>query len=145
MSGGRRQQLEAAYRATLYAVETPGGRFTLRVGQYSAPLALLYRQHGVQEAVYLTASNSGSRQQPEAANRAANAVLWQQLQATGRPCFRGHAIDPEGLWPGESSFLALGLDLAAATALGRGHGQCALLVAGSGAIPELCWLTEPER
>ena len=130
MSGERRQQLEAAYRATHYDVEAPGGTFTLRVGQYCPPLAALYTQYRLREAAYLTASNPGSHRQPEAANEAANAVLWRQLQAAGRPCFHGYTIDPKGQWPTERSFLVLGLDPATAARLGRSHGQCALLVAG---------------
>jgi Protein of unknown function (DUF3293) len=142
MNGGRRRQLEAAYRATDYVVELPAGRCSLRVGRHCPELAALCRQHGLYDAAYLTASNPASLPQPAAVNAAANAALQQLLETGGKPWYSGHAIDPEGKWPAEDSFLVLGLPSVAAAALGRRFGQHAILIAAASAIPELLWLQD---
>jgi hypothetical protein len=140
MSGDRRRQLEAAYRAARYRVELPDGAFELAIGQPSPGLAALYQQHGLSAAAFLTACNPGSVQQPEALNRQANAALQQQLAATGKPVLCGYAIDSERKWPDEASFLVLGLARHQAVELGCKHGQNAILLAGPEAVPELHWL-----
>jgi hypothetical protein len=139
-SSGQRADLDAAYRATHYRVETPDGAFSLRVGQYSPELARLYRQRAHTTSAYLSACNPASRQQAESHNQAASAVLRRQLEASTKPWFGGYTIDPEGQWPPEASFLVLGLTAGESAALGRAHGQNAILVAGPEAIPELVWL-----
>jgi hypothetical protein len=45
-----------------------------------------------------------------------------------------------GFWPGESSFLVLGLDAERAVALGNQHRQNAVLCCDEGAVPGLVLL-----
>ena len=140
MSGTPRQPLEAAYRATRYTVDTTTGTCVLRVDVHSPALAALLAAQGVSEASYLTASNPGSRRVGVAANAAATARLERRLAVASRSLLRGQAIDPEGLWPPEGSFLALGIPAAVAVALGREFGQNAILLIDREAIPRLRWL-----
>jgi hypothetical protein len=135
-----RQQLEAAYRATRYTVQAPGGGFELQVDLPSPPLAALLTSRGFREAAYLTACNPASAVHSAAENQARTARLALDLAASGWVVFDGQAIDPEGKWPPECSFLVLGANVAAAAGLGRRHGQNAILVAGPEAIPRLHWL-----
>jgi len=133
-------RLDAAYRATLYRVRAAGSTFDLRVDAPSAPLAALMRRHGVATAAYLTACNPYSVHASDAANRAANEALRAALAAADAFVFEGEAIDPAGAWPAEPSFLALGLALATARALGMRFRQNALLFVDDDAVPRLVWL-----
>jgi hypothetical protein len=139
----RRQQLESDYAATHYRVDLQSGPLTLRIGQASGGLAALYLQYGLCQAAYLTACNPASRVQPDGVNQLANARLERELRALGKPYFHGHAIDPEGHWPAEASFLVLGLEDSVAVELGRRYGQNAIIDAGSEAVPGLRWLADP--
>lgn len=48
-------ELILAYRSTEYRVEVPGSEITLRIDEYSAPIAALYAAHGVCSSAFLTA------------------------------------------------------------------------------------------
>lgn len=139
--------LIAAYRATVYRVKpgmgSDGDAIILRVGQYSEPLSRLFAASGHQCAAFITASNPFSVPQSDEENLAACARLYDRLQRqlgnAGR-IREGEGCDPTGAWPGEKSFLALGLDFETSQALGREFGQNAVVWAGSDAIPRLVLL-----
>ena len=129
-----------AYRETDYVVfaDPP---LTLRVDEASPALLDLHEAYGVHASAYLTACNPGSRLLPDPENADRQAQLRSALTARGHTFFDGIGRHPEGGWPGEASFLILGLELAEAVALGREWGQRAILAAGAGAIPRLIVIT----
>lgn len=133
-------RLEAAYRATRYRVLAEPAPFALRVDMPSQSLAALMRQHGVTTAAYLTAWNPYSERASEADNRAANDELRAALVDADAFIFDGEGVDPDGAWPAEPSFLALGLAFATASELGRRFKQNAILFADDDAVPRLVWL-----
>lgn len=135
--------LDAAYRAAVYRVRTEREAFELRVEAASRPLAALLRRYGVATAAYLTACNPYGVRMTEAANRAANEALRAELVAADAFVFDGEAVDPTGASPSKRSFLALGIALATARALGMRFRQNALLFADDDAVPRLVWLPRP--
>lgn len=128
-----------AYRETEYRVygDTP---FSLRIGQPSAPLAALHRAHGVDCSAFVTACNPFSEQLPPATNAERQSTLAQILVARGLRYRDGIGQHPSGGWPGEPSFLVLGLSLDAARELGAQFGQNAIVWSGPDAVPQLVLL-----
>jgi hypothetical protein len=132
-----------AYRSAHYHAGTGSNSMTLRVDQYSEPLWRLFSatRHGC--AGFITACNpAGIRQRPQE-NRAACERLRERLnQYISRPddIIEGIGLDPSGGWPGEESFLALGVDLEVSRALGAEFQQNAVLWADADAIPRLILL-----
>ncbi|MBA4141855.1 MAG: DUF3293 domain-containing protein [Nitrosospira sp.] len=135
----------ASYRAADYRAGTVGDAFTLRVNQYSEPLARLFTVSGHQCAVFITACNPFGRLQSHEVNLAACALLHQRLwQLVNRKdhIIEGVGCDPAGLWPAEKSFLALGLGLEASRNLGREFCQNAVVWMDEDAIPKLVLLRQ---
>ena len=128
-----------AYRETDYVAFTDPP-LTLRVDEASPTLLDLHQAYGVCASAYLTACNPGSRLLPDPENADRQARLRTALAARGHTFFDGIGRHPEGGWPGEASFLILGLELAEAIALGREWDQHAILWAGADAIPRLVFL-----
>ena len=128
-----------AYRETDYVVFTDPP-LTLHVDEASPALLDLHQACGVCASAYLTACNPGSRLLPDPENADRQARLRSALAARGHTFFNGIGRHPEGGWPGEASFLILGLELAEAVALGREWDQRAILWAGADAIPRLVFL-----
>lgn len=121
----------------------PDRGFVLRVDEYSVPLSQLFTASGYRRAAFITASNPFSVPHGVEENLAACARLRDELlHRLCRPeqILYGEGLDPAGAWPGETSFLVLGLDLATSTLLGREFGQNALVWAGEDAIPRLVLL-----
>jgi len=133
------RDLEAAYRATGYEIEAPGGTLTLRVDQPSPALAQLHREHGVRCSAYLSAANPGSRPLGPEANATAHQRLLAALRAAGHAFVEGWGRDPGGAWPAERSVWVAGLGRDAALALARDFGQNAIVHAGPDAVPRLLW------
>jgi len=128
-----------AYRATHYEVFGVEG-LVLRVGVPSEELEGLMASHGVACAAFVTACNPLGEALGDEVNRARCADLLADLVAKGRDCLAGHGRHPDGGWEPEPSLLVLGLDRAAAEALGRRWEQNAIVWAGEDATPELLLL-----
>ena len=128
-----------AYREALYRVRAPVP-FTLRVDAPCPALAALHAAHGVAASAFLTACNPLGRQLGDAANARRQAALADALAVRRLALVDGVGEDPSGLWPGEPSLLALGLDAAAARALGERFEQNAILASGPDAVPRLVLL-----
>ena len=143
-------ELVAAYRATEYRVRPAAGSgtgsvcpFVLRVDRYSAPLSQLFSASGHRCAAFITACNPFSLPRSLEANHAACGRLRDALIAyVPHPgqIIEGEGSGPSGGWPGEESFLALGLDLETSQALGRKFEQNAIVWAGPDAVPRLILL-----
>jgi hypothetical protein len=135
--------LVEAYASTEYRVwPGPGDEnaFVLKVGQGSAPLAQLHRKFGVHCSAFLTACNPWSQALSEPENAARQQSLQEVLQSRSLRWVKGLGQHPDGQWPGEPSFLILGLSLAAARVLAEDFAQNALLWSGQDATPQLVLL-----
>ena len=129
-----------AYKSTNYIVLADAGEFTIRVDQYSEALADLFRSTNRQSGTFITAYNPLGRARESKANEAANQRLSEYLRSLGARVIDGAGADPTGEWPPEPSFLALGIDLAAAQRIGKLYKQDAIIWIDSDAVPRLILL-----
>ena len=113
---------------------------TLKVGVASPGLAALHKAHRVANSAYVTACNPFSQLIDESANVDRQASLKRELQERSLVYFDGVGQHPLNQWPGEASFLVLGLSLEAAKALGVKHEQNAIVWCGPDAVSELILL-----
>lgn len=132
------QQL-AAFHATRYRVDAPGGSFVLRTGAHSAELQRLHESHGVVSSAYLTAWNPLGGVVPPETNARNQQALRRDLAELGVTVLSGEGKDPESGWA-EQSLLAIGLSRGHAVALGNRYRQLAIVFAGQDATPELVLL-----
>ncbi len=135
---------EAAYRATSYFVDGPGGRFAVRIGRPSPEAHTLAEAHGAAVWTYITAYNPGSVEAPRERNEARQRELEQLLTEAGYRFYRGEGAADDRGWPPEPSLFVPGMDEATATALGRRFGQAAVVFAERGGPARLLW-TGDER
>lgn len=117
--------------------------FTLKIGQHSKELGALMDFHGVGTAAFITADNPWSQRWSDAENADRRESLRLRLLDQGAVVIEGVGVDPEGEWPGEISYLALGISFGWAHAYACSFGQNAFVfidlnqpVDGE-AIPEL--------
>jgi hypothetical protein len=128
-----------AYRQTHYRVfgSIPA---VLEVGVHCAQLVLLYRLHQTDCAAFVTACNPQGARLDAAGNAQRQAALAREISRQGRAACEGIGQHPSGEWPGEPSYLVLGLAQSAAQALGSQFEQNAILWAAADATPELILL-----
>ncbi|MEM5431846.1 DUF3293 domain-containing protein [Cupriavidus oxalaticus] len=128
-----------AYLETHYHVH---GRAptTLQVGEANALLAALHETAGVACSAFLTACNPFSQQLEPPRNLELQEALAESLQQRGLRFIGGIGQHPANGWPGEESFLVLGLALDDAKALGTQLGQNAIVWSGADATPKLLLL-----
>jgi hypothetical protein len=129
-----------AYNCADYNVFAPTGTFTLRTHTYSPELKGLFEQTGHYCGVFITAYNPHGEIRDHDTNVAANGRLLEHLKSLGIPVFDGSGADPEGKWPPEPSFLALGIDLKGAKFIGQQFRQDAIIWVEDDAFPELVLL-----
>jgi hypothetical protein len=128
-----------AYLETHYRVfgDTPT---TLKVDEANPVLAVLHEANAVQSSAFITACNPFSQTSDDASNAARQQTLRSELKARELTFIEGIGQHPSNNWPGEASFLVLGLSLDAAKALGAQHGQNAIIWADTDATPRLVLL-----
>jgi predicted nucleic acid-binding protein len=125
--------LVEAYRAADYVVHEP--RIAIRVGEANAELEALLAASA--NAAFLTAANPGSERRSGEENGRLLAGLRQALDAMRLRYREGEGRDPKRDWPGEPSFLVLGIRLDEALDLARRFGQNAFVWCERGAPPRL--------
>ena len=133
-------ELIAAYRAAEYRAECGAETIVLRIDERSALLSRVFDSSSYRSAAFITAYNPSSLLESEDANRVAHARLRAELERRTARIFEGASVSPQGAWPDEKSFLALGLELEDAKTLGLNFGQNAIVWAGEDAIPRLILL-----
>ena len=111
--------------------------FAFRIGHASSALAALHREHGVASSAFITASNPYSRLLDHEENAARRADFALELGRRGLPFIAGVGRHPSGSWPGEESFLVLGLARDEAAAWGRRLEQNAIVWTAADAVPQL--------
>jgi len=136
-------ELDAAYRATSYCVTPPGARFALRIGCPDAAFDAWLGEQDVECYALITADNPASQALPEAVNAGRRQALLAAVGGHGWPHVATRSLAADGAWPSENGLCILGIERAAAAALGREFGQNAVVVGRRGAAPELLWLGEP--
>lgn len=131
--------LVQAYRETEYRVsgEIP---FALSVDSASPELLALYKGHKVACAAFITACNPFSQELDPHENQCRQDELAKELSQRGLKYLDGVGQHPTGRWPGEPSFLVLGLELEAAKSLGQSLEQNAIVWCGANGVPELVLL-----
>ncbi len=133
-------ELERAYRNTTYRVDHPAGDFGIRIDEPCARLDALLREHGVADWAYVTACNPRSQPLSNEENAVRHAQLMAQVRGLGLRAWSGRGVADDGSWA-EESLLILGLDEAAAVALGAAFEQHAVLVGRWGGVPRVRWVT----
>lgn len=101
------------YRETEYRV-TGEQSLVLRIAKYNKSLSRLYISNKVDSCAFITACNPCSKSLSDAANADRHNELGLELQCRGLKFFQGEGKHPLGDWPGEASYLILGLSLEAA-------------------------------
>jgi hypothetical protein len=119
-----------AYRTTHYRVGDGPKAFTLRIDIPSHQLRRLYESTGHASGVFITAFNPFGQQQSAHENGAAHSRLGECLRAFTACVIEGADADPNGDWPQERSYFALGVDQSAASELGAKFHQDAVVWAG---------------
>ena len=133
------QNLILAYRDTNYGVDTVPP-FVIKVGVPSEPLRQLYSQYRSDCAAYITACNPLGRGLSEADNTARQAALSSELTGRSLEFINGVGLDSKGEWPGEASFLVLGLSLEATRVLASKYEQNAVIWCDKDAVAQLVLL-----
>lgn len=128
--------LLAAYRKTHYKVFADPA-FTLYVGEHSPALAQRLNQAVQPTAAFISACNPHSQLLGSAENSLRQKALASTLASGGWEFLHGIGEDPAQQWPGEASFLVLGISQEKAEALAHQFGQNAILFCTAEAIPEL--------
>lgn len=134
--------LDAAYRATAYIVEVPGGSsVTIKCGERSEELDRHLDELGVVDWAFVTACNPRSTRLGDAENALRIAMLDAVLRDRGLAWLAGTGQGSAGDWPPEPSRLVLGIGEADAIALGRLLDQNAIVAGSRGHAARLVWLT----
>lgn len=128
-----------AYRETEYRVygDTPA---CLRVDSQCPELAAIHQAYQTDCSLFITAFNPFSEIFDEAVNVARQLDLANELKQRSLIFIDGIGQHSSNQWPGEPSFLVLGLKLEAAKTLGVKYGQNAIIWIGSDAVPQLILL-----
>jgi len=128
-----------AYQDTEYRVQsdTP---FTLQIGTLNDALLTIHNLYRVECSAFLTAWNPFSQIVSETENNIRQLQLENELGRRGLKYLPGIGQHSSNNWPGEESFLVLGLNLQAAKKLGEHFGQNAIVWCGTHGLPELILL-----
>ena len=131
--------LITAFRETEYRVIS-GQPFVLRIDEPSAELRHLYKASNLACAVFITAYNPHSQAFNVAQNTERQAELARELRHGSLASFEGIGEHPSGDWPGEPSYLVLGISREAAELLGQRYEQNAIVWCAADGVPRLLLL-----
>ena len=128
-----------AYRETDYRVDGEKS-LVLRINEFNESLATLYKINRVNCCAYITACNPFGQAIDESANANLQDKFARELRSRGLIFFNGAGKNTVGDWPGESSYLVLGISLEAAKSLGIKYQQNAIVWCGTDTVPQLVLL-----
>ena len=128
-----------AYRETDYRVHGDSPAI-LKVGEACPKLASLHEAHRVDCSAFITACNPFSQAPDDAANAERQTALAHELTQRSLSFLEGIGQHPSNNWPGEASFLVLGLTLGAAKTLGVRLEQNAIIWSDLDSVPQLILL-----
>ena len=136
------KELEAAFVATVYRVDTAQGCFELRIGVEPPDFNAFLIAQGVMQWAVLTAWNPGAKEYPLQENIHAQAILLARIDKLGYRYLPARNQADGGLWPVEESVLVLGMCREDACRLTAESGQLACVTGMTGGSPELVWADE---
>lgn len=128
-----------AYRETHYVVHSDAP-MTLQCDVFNPYLDKLHEDASVVSSAFITACNPFSQVTSDPTNIDRQARLAQELRDCGLTFIDGIGQHPSGNWPGELSFLVLGLSLEEAKNFGIRYEQNAIIWCGLDAVPQLVLL-----
>lgn len=128
-----------AYEATDFHVDDSPS-FVLKIGASSRPLAQLYLKHGCECAAYVTACNPLGENVGQERNAELQRQLTSKLARGDFAFLPGIGQDSKGKWPGEPSYLVLGIQLNSAMELGNTLRQNAIVWCDADTVPQLILL-----
>ena len=131
--------LEAAFRATSYGVETGNGEIRLRIGERNPPFDLFLSRQGATRWAIVTACNPGGRRCPDTENEDRQRRLRAHAHAGGWICRPACNRADDGGWPDEPGLLLLGMGVEDARHLAETFGQLACLYGETGGEARLVW------
>ena len=133
------QSLLQSYLETEYYVHS-NISVTLKIGAASPQLAALHRTYQAESSAFITAFNPFSQTLDETGNAKRQTALLIGLQQRSLSYIGAIGQHPTNGWPGEPSFLVLGLCRAEAMLLGSQYEQNAIVWCNRDAVPELVLL-----
>ena len=133
-------ELDAAFRATTYRVETLEGCFALRVDQRNVAFDAYLRRQGVLSWGLVTGHNPGGRLLPSDENATRQNALHDRLFAKGwRYLPASHQADA-GAWPDEAAFCVLNVAERDLECVAAEFDQAAVLCGTPGECARLLWI-----
>lgn len=128
-----------AYHETQYFVQG-NKNFTLEIGRINSNLLATHFYYGVECSAFITACNPQSQIISDAENARRQLGLTTKLTKLGLTYLNGIGKHPSNHWPGEESYLVLGVDIDTAKMLGKDFDQNAIVWCSVDGIPELVLL-----
>lgn len=136
----RDASLDAAFRHSVYAIDTQVGRLHVSLQRGSPQLARWLADAGVRGGALLSACNPGAQPLTDADNRARGARLQQWLREQDHRWVPAEGGAADRSWV-EPSVFVLGLDAAEAEDCARCFGQLAWLQVDAGGAATLRYVT----
>lgn len=137
---GAQSDLDAAYHATRYVVESVQGDIVIRIDQPTPALDKLLAAQSHREWAFISACNPGSQRLPDQQNVERHAQLLATVALLGFQSIPGHGIPDNPGWQPEISLLILGISQDQATKLAEKFGQNAIVIGNPGLPARLCYL-----
>lgn len=128
-----------AYEETEYRVKNEQP-FVLRIGRASQELGALQLAKRVNCSAFVTACNPFGVELTDEDNASRQLELAHELKTRSLGYFEGEGKHPGNDWPGEASYLVMGLTLEATKSLGRRLDQNAVVWIGADTVPQLILL-----
>jgi len=135
-----REELDKAYRQTLYWVETDPP-IALEIGKPNRAWARCQLAQGVRCSTFITAHNPDSQKLPEQTNLANHVALEQALMAAHWQYLPALAKHPSNDWPAEPGFVVWGMDAPEALRWAQRFQQNAVVVTDPTGKAHLHWFT----
>ena len=125
-----------AYFETNYVVKS-SPEIVLNIGKQSSSVMGLHLKFNVNCSAFITAFNPYSKQLNDHENSQRNKNLTDYLSANKFIFIEGLGIHPSNEWPGEPSFLVLGMNYQSAKAIAIRYEQNAVVMIDQDSIPKL--------
>ena len=132
--------LIANYTHADYRIGTAADCITLKIDQYSEPLAQFLVTLNQSCAAIISAYNPYSQLVSDEENVAAHESLRHILTCHAHQGIESVHTDPAGVWPAEKSFFIPGIDIHSAKSLGQQFNQNAIVWIDRDALPRLVLL-----
>ena len=126
-----------AYISTDFKIQTEP-EITINIGTYSSALSILQKEYDCETSAFITAWNPYGKALSEEDNLSRNQKLYETISEKYK-VLEGIGVDPEGIWPGEASYLILGITRIEAMKLGVEFEQNAIVFVED-SVPELVML-----